>query len=436
MKINLLIVDDIAENIYALEVLFEELEIESRDFTGLNIFRAQTREEVLRITLKEKIDLILLDVHMPGMDGFQVAEFLKMSKKTADIPIVFLTAEYKSDEFVNKVYKVGALDYFIKPIEKSQFLNKMRIYIQLFLSQKIREKEFSETLSEYMALVDKYIISSDVDVDGKFTRVSQAFCNISGYTKDELIDNSHRMVRAPDITEQFYKEIVDVISADKTWEGHIENRTKGNRKYWTESLISQKYDKDKRIVGYTWIEHDITDKKKLEKISITDGLTNIFNRRYFDENTPRIINSIKRNNTFVCFALIDIDYFKKYNDTYGHQQGDAVLRKVADIFRLYARRASDYCFRIGGEEFCIVFSADGKKEAFDFMKKIKDGVEGMKIRHAGSSVSRFVTISIGLTCERCERIPDITSLFNDTDRLLYKAKETGRNRLVANFALP
>ncbi len=109
MKINLLIVDDIAENIYALEVLFEELEIESRDFTGLNIFRAQTREEVLRITLKEKIDLILLDVHMPGMDGFQVAEFLKMSKKTADIPIVFLTAEYKSDEFVNKVYKVGAV---------------------------------------------------------------------------------------------------------------------------------------------------------------------------------------------------------------------------------------------------------------------------------------------------------------------------------------
>ncbi len=433
MKINLLLVDDIEENLYALEILLEDLKITNKDFEGLNIFKAQNGEEALRLALKEKIDLILLDVRMPGMDGFQVAEFLGMSKKTSDIPIVFLTAEFKSEEFISKGYKVGALDYFIKPIERFQFLNKMSMYVKLFLSQKIQEKEFTETLSKYIDLIDQHIITSDTDTDGTITRVSRAFGDISGYGRKELIGRSYKIVRDPDLPDDFYKKIIDTISDNKVWEGQIKNRTKDNEYYWTENVVSPKYDKDNRAIGFTWIEHDITDKKKLEKMSITDGLTEIFNRRYFDEFSPKIINNIKRNNQFVCFALIDIDYFKKYNDTYGHQKGDRVLKKVANVFTTYAQRANDYCFRIGGEEFCIIFGADNQKKAFDFMLRIKSGIEGLKIRHAESSVSNFVTISTGLTCAKGEEISDVALLFRETDTLLYKAKETGRNKVVTNF---
>ena len=126
---------------------------------------------------------------MPEMDGFEVAKFLKSSKKTSHIPIVFLTAEFKSEEFINKGYKLGALDYFIKPIEEFQFLNKMSLYINLFLAQKIQQKEFDDTLSEYRKLMYNHIISSDTDIDGKIIHVSQAFCDITGYSKQELCTN-------------------------------------------------------------------------------------------------------------------------------------------------------------------------------------------------------------------------------------------------------
>ncbi len=433
MKINLLIVDDIEENIYALEVLFEELEIESDDYEGLNIFKAVSGEEALRQVLKEKIDLILLDVRMPGMDGFQVAEYLKLTKKTSRIPIVFLTAEFKSDDFVDKGYKVGALDYFIKPIEKFQFLNKMKLYINLFLAQKVQAKQFNDTLSQYMALIDQYIISSDIDLEGTITRVSQAFCDISGYQKGELVGSSHQLIRGADMSGEVYKEILHTLSQNRVWHGQIKNQTKNNEYYWTESVFSERYDRSKNKIGYTSIERDITDKKKLEKISITDGLTELFNRRHFDAVLPKVLNGFKRNNKNICFALIDIDYFKRYNDTYGHQMGDDVLKKVADIFRSSAQRADDYCFRIGGEEFCIVFCANDKYRAYDFMVRIKSAVEDLKIRHSKNSVSEFITVSIGLTCKKGEEVGTLETLFHDTDNLLYKAKETGRNRVVANF---
>ncbi len=431
MKINLLMVDDIEPNLYALEVLFEDLEIKNKDFQGLTIFKALSGEEALSIALKEKIDLILLDIRMPGMDGFQVAEFLKMTKKTKEIPIVFLTAEFKSDEFINKGYKIGALDYFIKPIEKFQFLSKMRLYIDLFLSRKIETKKFNDTLSEYMNLMDRHMISSDMDIDGNITRVSHAFCDISAYSKEELMGNSCRMVRSPDVSSELYAEIQERVSKNAVWKGQMKNRTKYGEYYWTESFISPKKDEHDNIIGSTCVEHNITDKKELETISITDGLTGIFNRRYFDEIFSNMVNNARRDNRLFCFSLIDIDFFKRYNDTYGHQMGDEALKKVADVFQSFTNRADDYCFRIGGEEFSIIFSANENKKAFDFITKIKQSVEDLKIPHSKNDASQYLTISVALTCKEGREIESQESLFEQTDQLLYIAKRTGRNKVVS-----
>ena len=436
MKINLLIVDDIEANLYALEILFEKLEIENKDFEGLNIFTALDGKEALRITLKEKIDLILLDVRMPEMDGFEVAKFLKSSKKTSHIPIVFLTAEFKSEEFINKGYKLGALDYFIKPIEEFQFLNKMSLYINLFLAQKIQQKEFDDTLSEYRKLMDNHIISSDTDIDGKIIHVSQAFCDITGYSKQELMGKTHDLLRAPDVKDDIYKELWETISQNKIWQGEIRNKSKSGEEYWIESIISPVYDKDRKKIGYTSVEHDITYKKKLEYLSITDGLTGLFNRRYFDKITEDILNRSKRNNELLCCALIDIDHFKFYNDTYGHQMGDEVLKKVSNVFSSSTKRADDYCFRIGGEEFCIIFNAIDKANALDFIEQIKEKVENLKIPHAKNSASPYITISIGFTCAKGSDIKSQQDLLKQTDELLYKAKEAGRNKVVAKTDRP
>ncbi len=169
--------------------------------------------------------------------------------------------------------------------------------------------------------------------------------------------------------------------------------------------------------------------KELEKISITDALTDIYNRRYFNEICPKLINSAKRKNTLITFLIIDIDYFKEYNDTYGHQSGDETLVKVAKAIKESLNRADDYCFRIGGEEFGVIFKADTKEEAFAFSNKIKENIENQKIEHSSSKISPYLTVSMGLICKNANDIDNFYEVYKQGDDLLYKAKELGRNRI-------
>ncbi len=125
---TILIVDDNKNNIYTLSALLSTL-------NNINIHEAFSGHEALEIALTEPVDLILLDIQMPNMDGFEVAHLLKLKKKTKDIPIIFLTAFFKSDQFIEKGYKVGAIDYLTKPVDDNQLLNKVRMH------QKLREKE-------------------------------------------------------------------------------------------------------------------------------------------------------------------------------------------------------------------------------------------------------------------------------------------------------
>jgi len=170
-------------------------------------------------------------------------------------------------------------------------------------------------------------------------------------------------------------------------------------------------------------------KDELERISITDGLTDIFNRRYFDETFPKIINSAKRNSDLVCFLLLDIDYFKLYNDNYGHQGGDKVLIKLASCLKKSLKRADDMAFRLGGEEFGIIFKTDTKEKALEFANRVRHNIEELQITHEYNSASKYVTASMGLVCEYGSKIEDMDTVYKQADDLLYKAKEGGRNQV-------
>ncbi len=175
------------------------------------------------------------------------------------------------------------------------------------------------------------------------------------------------------------------------------------------------------------------DNEKLEIISKTDALTGLNNRGYFDKIVPEIIKSEKRNDGLICFAIIDIDFFKNFNDNYGHKTGDEVLKGVANILKSTASRNEDMCFRIGGEEFAIIFSSMNKKKAFQFVNKIKDKVENLELKNEDGKKIDSITISAGLTCKRASDIPNLETLYEETDNLLYKAKELGRNTVVQNI---
>lgn len=170
---------------------------------------------------------------------------------------------------------------------------------------------------------------------------------------------------------------------------------------------------------------------KLERDSNTDGLTNLFNRRYFDHHFDDIWRICLRNNYSLCIIMMDIDFFKKYNDFYGHQKGDDALKSVSNSLKHLTRRANETLARYGGEEFVLVVESISLDETKALLKRITQGIIQLGIEHEPSEVSNVLTIS----CGACY-IPNIDISMKDkkdaalkvADEALYEAKESGRNQ--------
>ena len=172
--------------------------------------------------------------------------------------------------------------------------------------------------------------------------------------------------------------------------------------------------------------------KKLQEISVTDALTNLYNRRYFNEIFPTFLNLSKRKNEKICFAIMDIDYFKLYNDNYGHLSGDKALRSVADCMKTSLLRADDYCFRLGGEEFGILFREESSKKAKDLIEKIRQNIENLRIEHNYNTASKYLSASFGIVIHDAQDVATCEDLYKEADELLYEAKEAGRNCVHVN----
>ena len=171
--------------------------------------------------------------------------------------------------------------------------------------------------------------------------------------------------------------------------------------------------------------------EKLLILSTRDGLTGISNRRFFDEHLAKVWNRAVRARSIVSLILCDIDYFKNYNDRYGHQKGDRCLQQVATILEDFSRREGDLVARYGGEEFAIVLPDTSLEDARNIAEKISTALETASIPHEGSEVSNVVTISMGVSSIHPTRELFSASLIAETDRLLYEAKSAGRNRVIS-----
>ena len=316
--------------------------------------------------------------------------------------------------------------------EKVLIAGMVFLLIIFIISLKNRQiNNINSQMKKYIKIVDENVLTSSTDLYGNITYASEAFCEISGYSKDELIATNHRIIRHSDMKESTYKELWETITSGKTWKGEIKNKKKNGDYYWVKASISPMFDNKGEIISYTAIREDITDKKIIEEISITDGLTNIYNRRYFDEIFPKIINEAKRKNELVAFVFMDIDHFKQYNDNYGHQKGDEVLINFAACLKQSLHRSSDYTFRLGGEEFAVVYQMETKEKAVEFANNLRKNIENLKIEHKYSSVSSYITASMGLICKNANEIV-IDEIYKQADDLLYQAKRSGRNQVKVN----
>lgn len=388
----------------------------------LKVTTVENGVEALKALEKNtNFSLILSDYETPDMNGFELTKHIRVHKIYDSIPIIIITSN-TSNELKTKFYKHGVNDIIYKPILPEELIVKV---IDIFLNIK-----HIEDLTIFNSLVDKNIITSITDKKGIITSVSEAFCEISGYTKEELIGKNHNIVRHPDTPKIIFEEMWKTLKSGNIWKGEIKNQKKDGSFYWVKAVIEPIFSDENEVLGYTAIRYDITDKKIIETISITDSLTEIYNRRYFDEIFPKIINSARRKNELVCFLFIDIDHFKQYNDNYGHQEGDTVLKKFATCLKNNLHRASDLPFRFGGEEFAVVYQADTKEKAIYFANLLRTNIENLKIEHKFNSASPYITASMGLLCKNANDYDE--SFYKEADELLYKAKKSGRNQLQVN----
>lgn len=173
---------------------------------------------------------------------------------------------------------------------------------------------------------------------------------------------------------------------------------------------------------------------KLEKLASTDGLTGITNYRHFEELFDQEWKRAIRSKNSISVIMIDVDFFKLYNDTYGHQVGDECLKKMANLFSETVKRPGDIVARYGGEEFIIILPDTNAKSALHISEKLRKGVESMRIEHKASNISEFVTISLGCHTIKPGRNSESLISIRSADEALYLSKKMGRNRVSVKNA--
>jgi diguanylate cyclase (GGDEF)-like protein len=170
--------------------------------------------------------------------------------------------------------------------------------------------------------------------------------------------------------------------------------------------------------------------EKIEELTITDGMSGLYNRRYFDKVFEDSLRVQQRTKQLLVFIMLDIDFFKQYNDTYGHQSGDEAIKSVAKQLQLSLKRAGDMAFRLGGEEFGILCVGMNETDVLTFANSIRESIEKEHIEHRHSKVSNYLTISMGVIIIKAGHIESVSHVYKCADRALYEAKEGGRNRVA------
>ncbi len=535
---NILIVDDRPENILALEKLLRG--------PDLTIMRAASGADALALMPEHDFALVLLDVQMPDMDGFETAERMRENVDTRSIPIIFVSAMSKEQKHVFKAYESGAVDYLLKPVNPDILKRKVNIFLELhkqkaalltaiedlknanrkILKQQksvIEEErlkvllqmagatvhELSQPLTTLLGHIE--LIEMNNDDPDEFVehlgRIKEAGSRISSTIKkmqtirhyetrremngssmgvdqkirilhvdrsvedfetvrsclsrDARIDPLHArgLEEAAGILEKTYFDLiflgdalVDGTGLDFLKMMKTENfetpvvaisgerdemlAAKMIRAGALDYLSKQKVSEELLLgaimntLNEASLKRDLAKaQERMAEMSTRDGLTGVFNRRYFDEALECEVSKAKRYQGDFALCLIDLDYFKKVNDIHGHPAGDMVLRKIGDLLQENFR-GSDLPCRYGGEEFAIILYNTREESAEAVCDRFRENVAEHVFQTEDEEFS--VTLSIGIVQFDPTAAPSTRDLVVMADKALYQAKNAGRNRVVVH----
>jgi len=274
---------------------------------------------------------------------------------------------------------------------------------------------------QYLEKLDAQVICSRTDADLNITYASKALQKISGYTESELLGQPITLLLDPKLGSELYDEIIETINDEGYWRGTVRHQGKGYKYYWVESIVEPLFDQAGRLCGYNQIRQDVTSQKRLEELWMTDHLTGLANRQSIDEIWEReILRSLRYGDLF-SVLLIDIDHFKRVNDTYGHLCGDDLLYEFALLLKASCRD-TDHVGRWGGEEFIVLIPNTNLSSAVLMADKLRATIAAHVFKTVGT-----LTVSIGVATYRNGMTED--DLFQLADSALYRAKSNGRNRV-------
>ncbi|NHN29494.1 PAS domain S-box protein [Paenibacillus agricola] len=320
----------------------------------------------------------------------------------------------------------------------------LSVYFQDVTDRKATEEKLRESEEWFRMLAD---YSTDMisrhTVRGICTYVSAICYTLLGYKPHELIGTKVYDLFHPEDLYQVLESFTSIVNAQQISTHSYRMRRKDGSYIWFESTSRTIRDKRGKVTEIIAVSRDITERKVTEmkmqetndllmRLSITDGLTGIANRRSFDHTMEREWGVAARYGQPLSLLLCDIDFFKAYNDTYGHQGGDHCLQLVAHTLKKTLNRPNDFAARYGGEEFSIILPNTDKRGALKVSEFIKRTIEDLKIPHASSRVSDVVTVSIGVATLIPNPSLSINMLIEYTDKALYLAKQGGRNRVVVH----
>jgi len=457
MTARILVVDDILANVKLLEA---KLTAEYFD-----VLTAMSGTEALEIVQRSLPDIVLLDVMMPGMDGFETCRRIKSNPATQHIPVVMITALDQPSDRVQGL-EAGAEDFLTKPVNDVALLARVKSLVRLkMVTDELRMRAAT---SERMGLVEQEdLVEEALKAPGRILLVEDQQSSAErivetlkgSHTIEVICDPQDALVKIPEMD----CELLIVSLSLNNFDGlrlcsHLRSieRTRDlsilvlveaddNTKLLrgldigVNDYLMRPVDRNELLVRvrsqlkrrrYTEQLRDSVEQSM--ELAITDSLTGLYNRRYMEGHIAALVTKAANRGKEISLIILDIDHFKAVNDTYGHDVGDEVLKEFSK--RLLANiRGIDLACRFGGEEFVLVMPDTDLSFAFMVGERIRQCIAATTFNVSIDSGSVDLTCSVGVAClEQLDDTPD--SILKRADQALYRAKNDGRNRVVAEAA--
>lgn len=453
MTARVLVVDDVLHNVKLLEA-----KLRSEYF---DVLTAMNGLDALEIVEKEKPDIILLDVMMPGMDGFEVCRRVKANPAVAHIPIIMVTALDQPKDRVMGL-EAGADDFLTKPIQDLPLFARVRSLVRLkVLMDELRIRnstgqafsgggqmqnissislegadillveDYDRVANRIMGYLENTIGSIDLDnvADGKVTKENLGKYDLFIISLSLREADGLRLCSSIRSSETTRHTPILVIIDDGDHEMLIQAMDLGVTDYVTRPIDGNELvARVKSQVRHKRYADYLRGKMKENmQMAVTDAVTNLYNRHFLDTHLENVFSSQNGKQATLSMLMLDIDHFKKVNDTYGHTSGDEVLEEFSR--RITSNiRSIDLAARYGGEEFIVVMPETDSDFALFIAERLRRTICDEPFVISGSDTSIDITVSIGVSIvsEECDTKE---KLFSEADKGLYRAKETGRNRV-------